>query len=80
MEKQKYLEPKFSQAIFPLIKYLQKKHVGVGSAMTNISLISHTQREGEPMKAVNSSLLGLMSNFNDTFSAGSLLSGQPEPN
>jgi len=42
MEKQKYLEPKFSQAIIPLIKYLQKKHVGVGSAMTNISLISHS--------------------------------------
>ena len=55
MEKQKYLEPKFSIALQPLIKYLQKKHVGVGSAMTNISLLSHSQRE-DYCKGVNSSL------------------------
>ena len=43
--------------------------------MTNISLMS--QRDDQK-KRVSSSLFGIMSNFNDTFSMGSLLSGQPD--
>lgn len=40
MDKHKYLEPKFSMSLYPVIKYLQKKYGGGGSTMSNISMLS----------------------------------------
>lgn len=41
MDKQKYLEPKFSTSLYPVIKFLQKKF-GPGSTITNISKFSQS--------------------------------------
>ena len=39
MDKQKYLEPKFSLSFYPIIKFIHKKK-GTGSIATNISKLS----------------------------------------
>ena len=45
MDKQKYLEPKFSTSIYPVIKFLHKRY-GLKGMFTNISKTSISQREG----------------------------------
>lgn len=75
MDKQKYLEPKFSTSFLPIIKFLSKK-IGPGSTQTNISILSQREGTGLMTDKVNMSLAGAggANNFNDTFSLGSLLS------
>jgi len=60
MDKQKYLEPKFSTSLYPLLKFLVKRF-GVGGALTEE--ISDGKSPGK---------LG----FNDTFSLSSLISNE----
>ena len=64
MDKQKYLEPKFSTSIYPVMKFLHKRF-GFKGAHTNISKISVSQRDGSPIgMAINdtNSLCSLISN------------------
>lgn len=70
MDKHKYLEPKFSQSLYPVMKFLQKRYPGNGSTMTNISMLSQSQRGGGPLQMP----ANIFSNFNDTNSLSSLIS------
>ena len=40
MDKNKYLEPKFSTSLYPVIKYLHKKYGTGGSTISNLSMLS----------------------------------------
>ncbi len=64
MDKQKYLEPKFSTSIYPVMKFLHKRF-GFKGAETNISKLSGSQRDGSAIgMAINdtNSLCSLISN------------------
>ena len=68
MDKQKYLEPKFSFSLYPIIKYIQKKK-GTGSIATNISKLTFREGSminGEP--ALGGNLASMLSGFNESFS------------
>ena len=70
MDKNKYLEPKFSTSIYPIVKFLHKRYPA-GSAITNISMLSQSQRGGGPPLGLYT---GIHSNFNDSNSLSSYLS------
>ena len=86
MDKQKYLEPKFSLSLHPIIKFIQKRKGAAGSVATNISKLSFidgSQINGENIPGGN--FASMLSGFNDSlsgilgsFTTGSNLDSKPK--